>query len=82
MILDFGRKPPGETSRGNLSGNLLGNLKPPWKPPGKPQTSLETSWETYLGMGTPCCKHYMVYQRKHLYFILLWRVEICKLALV
>ena len=25
---------------------------------------------------------YRVYQRKHLYFILLWRVEICKLALV
>ena len=25
---------------------------------------------------------YRVYQRKRLYFILLWRVEICKLALV
>ena len=25
---------------------------------------------------------YRVYQRKHLYFILLWRVEICKLPLV
>ena len=26
--------------------------------------------------------YYRVSQRKHLYFILLWRVEICKLAVV